>query len=265
MSLPTAGSVTPPEFSNLTADGKSGLANNRGLSDSVNDSIGLLRHNLARATMAKQTLEYEKSELKKRIDDLEKDVRTEFPGDKKQLEADKSYDEELNVAKDAISNLRTSFNGGDPNQHILDTLEQCISVIIEKRQPPNAGGSSKTADSGALPADNAPSSSRLGSLDYARANNNQDQGCGNPNVAPATTKILYFTNRSVTPFMSTINKRIGEIRLIDFKNLFDRPGFFRFHFKAVDQEFGMVKEEISCDDTVLPGTEGKIVAWVEED
>ena len=71
------------EFSNLTADGKSGLANNRGLSDSVNDSIGLLRHNLARATMAKQTLEYEKSELKKRIDDLEKDVRTEFPGDKK--------------------------------------------------------------------------------------------------------------------------------------------------------------------------------------
>ena len=72
------------EFSNLTADGKSGLGNNnRGLPDSANDSIGLLRHNLARATMAKQTLEYEKSELKKRIDDLEKDVRTEFPGDKK--------------------------------------------------------------------------------------------------------------------------------------------------------------------------------------
>ena len=62
---------------------------------------------------------------------------------------------------------------------------------------------------------------------------------------PSTTKILYFTNRSVTPFMSTINKRIGEIRLIDFKNLFDRPGFFRYHFKAVDQEFGMVKEEVS--------------------
>ena len=62
---------------------------------------------------------------------------------------------------------------------------------------------------------------------------------------PPTTKILYFTNRSVTPFMSTINKRIGEIRLIDFKNLFDRPGFFRYHFKAVDQEFGMVKEEVS--------------------
>merc|ERR1711994_1239671 len=86
------------------------------------------------------------------------------------------YDEELAVAKDAIGNLRSTFGGSDPNQHILDTLEQCISVIIEKRQPPNAGGSSKTADSGALPADNATSSSSLGSLDYARANNNQDQG-----------------------------------------------------------------------------------------
>lgn len=63
-------------------------------------------------------------------------------------------------------------------------------------------------------------------------------------MVPSTTKVLYFTNRSVTPFMSTLNKPIGEIRLRDFKNIFDRPGFFRFHFKALDQEFGMVKEEV---------------------
>ena len=44
--------------------------------------------------------------------------------------------------------------------------------------------------------------------------------------------------------MSTIYKKIGEISLRDFKNLFDRPGFYRFHFKTVDQEFGMVKEEV---------------------
>ena len=64
------------------------------------------------------------------------------------------------------------------------------------------------------------------------------------NNLPTVTKILYFTNRSVTPFMSSINKSIGDICLRDFKNLFDRPGFFRFHFKTVDQEFGMVKEEV---------------------
>ncbi len=37
-------------------------------------------------------------------------------------------------------------------------------------------------------------------------------GSGNP------TKVVYFTNRSVTPFMSTIaGKKIGEITLRDFK------------------------------------------------
>ena len=45
--------------------------------------------------------------------------------------------------------------------------------------------------------------------------------------------------------MCSISKRIGDVRLSDFKTLFDRPGFYRYHFKAVDQEFGMVKEEVS--------------------
>ena len=44
--------------------------------------------------------------------------------------------------------------------------------------------------------------------------------------------------------MSSVPKQIGDVTLRDFKNLFDRPGFFRFHFKSVDQEFGMVKEEV---------------------
>lgn len=50
--------------------------------------------------------------------------------------------------------------------------------------------------------------------------------------------------------MSTINKKIGEINLRDFKTLFDRPGFYRFHFKTVDQEFGMVKEEVNVCENI---------------
>ena len=68
---------------------------------------------------------------------------------------------------------------------------------------------------------------------------------GASSSASTTTKILYYTNRSATPFMSSVPKQIGDVTLRDFKNLFDRPGFFRFHFKSVDQEFGMVKEEVS--------------------
>ena len=38
--------------------------------------------------------------------------------------------------------------------------------------------------------------------------------------------------------------RLGNITLGDFKEVFDRPGPFRFHFKALDPEFGTVKEEV---------------------
>lgn len=38
--------------------------------------------------------------------------------------------------------------------------------------------------------------------------------------------------------------RLGEITLHDFKGAFDRPGPYRYHFKALDPEFGTVKEEV---------------------
>lgn len=38
--------------------------------------------------------------------------------------------------------------------------------------------------------------------------------------------------------------RLGEITLGDFKEAIDRPGMFRYHFKALDPEFGTVKEEV---------------------
>ena len=58
------------------------------------------------------------------------------------------------------------------------------------------------------------------------------------------TKVIYFTDRTVTPFMSSINKPFGQVRLRDFKAMFDRPGVYRFHFKSQDPEYGMVKEEV---------------------
>uniref|UniRef100_W5LZY8 DIX domain containing 1a n=1 Tax=Lepisosteus oculatus TaxID=7918 RepID=W5LZY8_LEPOC len=77
----------------------------------------------------------------------------------------------------------------------------------------------------------------------------------------ATTKVLYFTDRSLTPFMVNIPKRLGEVTLRDFKAAVDREGSYRYHFKALDPEFGTVKEEVFHDDAVVPGWEGKIVAW----
>lgn len=38
--------------------------------------------------------------------------------------------------------------------------------------------------------------------------------------------------------------RLGEVTLRDFKAAVDRQGSFRYHFKALDPEFGTVKEEV---------------------
>ncbi|KAB7500342.1 Dixin [Armadillidium nasatum] len=94
--------------------------------------------------------------------------------------------------------------------------------------------------------------------------NKKEKRCSNASNEPFT-KVIYFTDRTVTPFMSCINKRLGDVTLRDFKTLFDRPGNFRFHFKSHDPEYGLVKEEILNDDDSLPGVDGKIIAWVEED
>ena len=51
------------------------------------------------------------------------------------------------------------------------------------------------------------------------------------------TKVVYFTPRSVTPFMPSISKPVGQITLWDFEGIFDRPGFYRYHCKTLDKEF----------------------------
>jgi hypothetical protein len=38
--------------------------------------------------------------------------------------------------------------------------------------------------------------------------------------------------------------RLGEVTLKDFKAAIDREGNHRYHFKALDPEFGTVKEEV---------------------
>jgi hypothetical protein len=45
--------------------------------------------------------------------------------------------------------------------------------------------------------------------------------------------------------MTSVGKPLGRITLRDFKAVFDRPGFYRYHIKNTDTEYGMVKEEVS--------------------
>ena len=63
----------------------------------------------------------------------------------------------------------------------------------------------------------------------------------------ATTKFIYYLDKNVTPFMTTINKSIETIRLSDVKEFlkFKSNLNHRFYFKSHDPEFGIVKEEVN--------------------
>lgn len=168
---------------------------------------------------------------------------------------------DLQLVRDALRSLRNSFSGHDPQHHTIDSLEQGISSLMErlhvmesqkKQERKVRGRSLRTQASSEYRASWPPNST----LPHSQSS---------PAVSSTCTKVLYFTDRSLTPFMVNIPKRLGEVTLKDFKAAIDREGNHRYHFKALDPEFGTVKEEVFHDEDAIPGWEGKIVAWVEED
>ncbi|XP_027755484.1 dixin isoform X1 [Empidonax traillii] len=169
---------------------------------------------------------------------------------------------DLQLVRDALRSLRNSFSGHDPQHHTIDSLEQGIASLMErlhrvetqKRQERRVRGKSPASRATNECRDSWPPKSKL------------PHSHSTPVMSTsACTKVLYFTDRSLTPFMVSIPKRLGEVTLKDFKAAIDREGTHRYHFKALDPEFGTVKEEVFHDDDIIPGWEGKIVAWVEED
>ncbi|XP_038159300.1 dixin-A isoform X2 [Cyprinodon tularosa] len=170
--------------------------------------------------------------------------------------------EELQLVREALRSLRDSFSGHDPQHHTLDTLEQGIASLMDRlhsldtqrRQERREEFKSPGRRANSTDRDSWPPSSKM-------AHSHSSPGLD----AVVSTKVLYFTDRSLTPFLINIPKRLGEVTLRDFKAAVDRQGNFRYHFKALDPEFGTVKEEVFQDGAVVPGWEGKIVAWVEED
>ncbi|XP_041807612.1 dixin-A-like isoform X2 [Chelmon rostratus] len=160
--------------------------------------------------------------------------------------------EEVQLLRDALRSLRNNFRDHDPQHHTLDTLEQGIVSLIDRLhvlhthrgrgKSPRRKGQHTDSDTWPL-----------------------TKVCQSHSGSSASTKILYFTGKSPTPHMINIPKRLGEVTLKDVKAAVDREGNYRYHFKALDPEFGTVKEEVFLDGAIIPGWEGKIVAWVEED
>ncbi|XP_018408604.1 PREDICTED: segment polarity protein dishevelled homolog DVL-1 isoform X2 [Nanorana parkeri] len=80
----------------------------------------------------------------------------------------------------------------------------------------------------------------------------------------AETKIIYHIDEEETPYLVKLPVCPDKVTLADFKNvLSNRPVHnYKFFFKSMDQDFGVVKEEISDDNAKLPCFNGRVVSWL---
>ncbi|KAG8001912.1 Dixin-A [Nibea albiflora] len=236
------------------------------------DAVLQLKQELLRCNMAKDQLEGENAELKHKLSERNK-LLTEYEqqlGRKDRIlqqqqqkldeaqhkahEVSLGRGEELQLVREALRSLRDSFSGHDPQHHTLDTLEQGVSSLMDRLHSFDTQRRQERGEEFKSPGRRANSTDR----DSWPPSSKMAHSHSSPGLDTAvSTKVLYFTDRSLTP--------LGEVTLRDFKAAVDRQGNFRYHFKALDPEFGTVKEEVFQDGAVVPGWEGKIVAWVEED
>uniref|UniRef100_A0A672STQ6 Segment polarity protein dishevelled homolog DVL-1-like n=1 Tax=Sinocyclocheilus grahami TaxID=75366 RepID=A0A672STQ6_SINGR len=80
----------------------------------------------------------------------------------------------------------------------------------------------------------------------------------------AETKIIYHIDEEETPYLVKLSVAPEKVTLADLKNvLSNRPvNSYKFFFKSMDQDFGVVKEEVSDDNAKLPCFNGRVVSWL---
>ncbi|XP_066153828.1 segment polarity protein dishevelled homolog DVL-3 isoform X1 [Euwallacea fornicatus] len=75
------------------------------------------------------------------------------------------------------------------------------------------------------------------------------------------TKVIYHIDDEETPYLVKIPISPDKVTLADFKNVLNRPNY-KFFFKSMDDDFGVVKEEIIEDTAHLPCFNGRVVSWL---
>ncbi|KAM9732774.1 segment polarity protein dishevelled homolog DVL-3-like [Menidia menidia] len=75
------------------------------------------------------------------------------------------------------------------------------------------------------------------------------------------TRVIYHLQDQDTPYLVRLRVPAQRATLAHVKQVLNKPNL-RFFFKNVDQDFGVVKEEISDDDARLPCVNGRVVCWV---
>ncbi|XP_053736403.1 segment polarity protein dishevelled homolog DVL-3-like isoform X2 [Synchiropus splendidus] len=73
------------------------------------------------------------------------------------------------------------------------------------------------------------------------------------------TRVIYHLEHQETPYLLHVPAQ--HVTLADLKQVLNKQNH-KFFFKSVDDDFGVVKEEIRDDDAQLPSVDGRVVCWL---
>ncbi|KAI9590532.1 segment polarity protein dishevelled [Glossina fuscipes] len=77
------------------------------------------------------------------------------------------------------------------------------------------------------------------------------------------TKVIYHIDDETTPYLVKIPISSSQVTLRDFKMVLNKQNNnYKYFFKSMDADFGVVKEEIAEDSTILPCFNGRVVSWL---
>ncbi|XP_058129320.1 segment polarity protein dishevelled isoform X2 [Anopheles coustani] len=88
-------------------------------------------------------------------------------------------------------------------------------------------------------------------------------GSGGGGGGGGETKVIYHIDDETTPYLVKIPLPAPQVTLKDFKLVLNKQNInYKYFFKSMDADFGVVKEEIADDATILPCFNGKVVSWL---
>lgn len=75
--------------------------------------------------------------------------------------------------------------------------------------------------------------------------------------------MIYYIDDEQTPYLVKIPLSSSQVTLRDFKTVLNKQSCnYKYFFKSVDADFGVVKEEIVDESTVLPVFNGRVISWL---
>lgn len=171
--------------------------------------------------------------------------------------AELSRDDFLSI-HESIKKLRSYFGSDNPGCETIDQLEDEIVTLFNRlclREPfakKNQVGQGSKQD---INCD--PPLYKTPGLPVQRLDMKSHQA--------TSSKVIYFVGRNEVPLMCSIDKPLADVRLKDVKRLLKAKQHCRYQFRNHDPQIGFVKEEISHDDAPVPGFDGIIMVWLEDD